>query len=137
MTEPSPVEGLTDTGAARPEEDLQSLVGDWYTMPDLAERLHLPVTRVRRLIQDRVLLGVRPREPGPLQVPVAFLTDEGPMPQLRGTFTVLADGGMSDVEIIRWLFTPDPTLPTPGAPIDALRAGHKTEVRRRAMELAF
>ena len=44
---------------------------------------------------------------------------------------------MSDDEIITWLFTPDPTLPVEGAPIDALRAGHKTEIRRRAQELAF
>ena len=53
------------------------------------------------------------------------------------TFTVLADGGMSDIEILRWLHTPDDTLPVPGAPIDAIHAGFKTEVRRRAMEEAF
>ena len=45
--------------------------------------------------------------------------------------------GMDDDEIIEWMFTPDPTLPVEGAPIDALRAGHKTEIRRRAQELAF
>ena len=56
---------------------------------------------------------------------------------LAGTFTVLADGGMDDTEIIEWLFTPDETLPVDGAPIDAMRAGHKTEIRRRAQELAF
>ena len=52
-------------------------------------------------------------------------------------FTVLADGGMNDVEIIRWLHTPDPTLPVGDTPLDALRLGHKTEVRRRAQALAF
>ena len=50
---------------------------------------------------------------------------------------MLADGGMKDDEILAWLFTRDPTLPVEGAPIDALRAGLKTEMRRRAMELAF
>ncbi len=50
---------------------------------------------------------------------------------------VLADGGMADDEVLVWLFTPDETLPVPGSPMDALRAGHKTEVRRRAMEQAF
>jgi hypothetical protein len=44
---------------------------------------------------------------------------------------------MNDEEILRWLFTPDATLPVPGAPVDALTAGFKTEVRRRAMEQAF
>ena len=61
----------------------------------------------------------------------------GPLPGLPGTFTVLADSRMADAEILRWLFTPDATLPAPGAPIDALIAGFKTEVRRRAMEAAF
>jgi hypothetical protein len=51
--------------------------------------------------------------------------------------TVLSDGGMHDEEILRWLFTPDETLPAPGAPIDSLHAGFKTEIRRRAMETAF
>ncbi|MGL5860191.1 MAG: Rv2175c family DNA-binding protein [Phycicoccus sp.] len=56
---------------------------------------------------------------------------------MRGTFTVLADGGMDDISIIRWLFTDDDTLPVPGGPLDAIRAGHTTEVRRRAMEQAL
>ena len=42
-----------------------------------------------------------------------------------------------DDEIIEWLHTPDETLPVEGAPIDAMMAGHKTEIRRRAQELAF
>ena len=50
---------------------------------------------------------------------------------------MLADGGMGDEEIISWLHTPDDTLPVPGAPMDAILAGFKTEVRRRAMETAF
>jgi len=44
---------------------------------------------------------------------------------------------MNDAEILRWLFTPDASLPVQGAPIDAILAGFKTEVRRRAMEAAF
>ena len=50
---------------------------------------------------------------------------------------MLADGGMNDEEILRWLFTPDDTLPVDGALIDALIAGHKTEIRRRAQVTAF
>ena len=49
---------------------------------------------------------------------------------LHGTITVLADAGFSDEEAIVWLFTQDDLLGT--TPIDALRAGRKTEVRRRA-----
>ncbi|NHA67056.1 DNA-binding protein [Phycicoccus sp. CMS6Z-2] len=92
---------------------------------------------VRRLIEERELLALRVGERRVVAVPAGFLDDEGVIPALRGTFTVLADGGMDDTEIVRWLHTPDGTLPVPGTPLDAIRAGFKTEVRRRAMEEAF
>ena len=92
---------------------------------------------VRRLIEDRELLSHRIGERRVVAVPAGFLTDEGPHHALKGTFTVLADGGMTDIEIIRWLHTPDETLPVPGTPLNAIHAGFKTEVRRRAMEEAF
>ena len=104
---------------------------------DLAERLGVALSSARRLIADRELLAARIGERRVVAVPAKFVEDDGPRPDLKGTFTVLSDGGMDDDEIIAWLFTPDPTLPVEGAPIDALRAGHKTEIRRRAQELAF
>jgi excisionase family DNA binding protein len=117
--------------------DLETLVGEWLTVPDLAERLGVALSAARRLIADRELLATRIGERRVIAVPAKFVEETGPRPELRGTFTVLADGGMDDDEIIEWMFTPDPTLPVDGAPIDALRAGHKTEIRRRAQELAF
>ena len=48
---------------------------------------------------------------------------------------VLQDAGFTDEQAIRWLFTPDDTLP--GRPIDALRDGRKTEIRRRASALGW
>ncbi len=42
---------------------------------------------------------------------------------------------ISDEELITWLFTPDESLR--GRPIDALREGRKTEIRRRAQSLAW
>ena len=41
------------------------------------------------------------------------------------------------IKILEWLFTPDPSLPAPGSPIENLHAGFKTEIRRRAMEMAL
>ncbi|WP_141845161.1 Rv2175c family DNA-binding protein [Humibacillus xanthopallidus] len=116
---------------------LEALVGEWLTVPDLAERLGVALSAARRLIADRELVATRIGERRVIAVPAKFVDETGPRPELKGTFTVLADGGMSDDEIIAWLFTPDATLPVEGAPIDALRAGHKTEIRRRAQELAF
>ena len=121
----------TDAGA-----DLESLVGEWLTVPDVADRLRIRLADARTLLEDRQLLGARVGPRRILKVPAAFLGEEGPLPALKGTFTVLADSGLDDAEVLEWLFTPDSTLPVEGAPIDSLRAGHKTEIRRRAMELA-
>ncbi len=116
-------------------EELETLVPAWLTLPDVAERLGIDVSRVRRLMQDRELLAVRRGERHVLSVPESLLLGDQPVPDLRGTVTVLADSGFADAEALRWLFTPDDSLP--GTPIDALRAGRKTEVRRRAQALAF
>ena len=115
--------------------DLDELVADWLTLPDVAEQIGLDVGKVRRLLQDRVIVGVRRGERNVLSVPAALIKDGAPLPELRGTFSVLADAGYDDEGALRWLFTPDDSLP--GTPIDALRAGHKTEIRRRAQALAF
>lgn len=125
------------------------LVTDWLTVPALAERLGVDAGRVRRLIKEHRLVAVRRGDPPVLSVPADLLVpvDErnpavdphGPVPQwtvlswLQGTLTVLGDAGFSDAEAVLWLFTPDESLP--GRPIDALRTGHKTEVRRRAQAM--
>lgn len=125
------------TSTDGPEPTLEGLVDEWLTVPGVAERFGLPPAQVRRMLADREVLGARIGERRVVSMPAKFFDQAGPRHELKGTFTVLADGGMNDDEIIEWLFTPDPTLPVEGAPIDALIAGHKTEIRRRAQELAF
>ena len=134
---------MTQTDPASTTADdldgLDALVGSWLPLPDVAERLGIEVGKVRRLVQDRALLAVRRGERKVWSVPEAFLAEvDGriqPLPEVKGTITVLADSGYDDLEALRWLFTPDDSLP--GTPIEALRAGRKTEVRRRAQALAF
>jgi hypothetical protein len=121
----------------REDDDLEDLVGEWLTVPDIGERLGLRLSDVRQMIEDRLVLGVRIGSRKVMSVPAKFFNDEGPLPELTGTFTVLGDSRMSDAQILRWLFTPDETLPVQGSPMDALLAGFKTEVRRRAMEAAY
>lgn len=140
MTDPHAA--ASTTGTQDPEEAqeaaaLESLVGQWSYLPDVAERLRVPLSRVRRFIADRELLTHRVGPNRALAVPSDFLGASGPRPELKGTFTVLADGGMNDMEIIRWLHTVDESLPGGGTPLTALAAGFKTEVRRRAQALAF
>ncbi len=149
MSNPTPDQSADQTGekvadrtAEAPDEQderaaLVALVGDWTTVPDIAERVGVPLARVRQYLADRDLLSLRVGERKVVSIPAKFVSDDGPRPELKGTFTVLADGGMSDEQILRWLFTPDETLPVDGAPVDALVAGHKTEVRRRAQAMAF
>ena len=116
-------------------QDLETLVGQWLTLPDIAEQLDVIVTRVHKLIKDRHLVDVRLGERNVRYVPALFLTDHGVLKSLRGTIMVLEDAGFDDEAIIRWLFTDDESLP--GRPIDALHAGRKTEIRRRAQALGW
>ena len=117
---------------------LDRLVDEWLTVPDVAERLGIDAGKVRRLLQERKLVGVRRGDPRVLSIPAKFLVaapqdadaDWIALQSLAGTLTVLADAGFADDAAIAWLFTDEESLP--GTPIDALRAGHKTEVRRRA-----
>jgi hypothetical protein len=120
------------------EPTLDDLVGDWSTLPDVAEALDLEIRRVRGLVADRHLVGVKRGERTTFQVPTAFLvtTDEGTrvLETLRGTATVLQDAGFDDAEALRWLFTEQESLGT--TPIAAMRAGRRAEVRRLAQALA-
>lgn len=105
---------------------------DWLTLPDLAEVLGETVGRVRRLLDEKHLIGSR-RE-GPLKVPAAFVLEGRPLSSLRGTVIVLNDAGFSDDEAIDWLLAPEESIGMP--PLEALRAGRKSEVRRVAQSLA-
>jgi hypothetical protein len=105
----------------------------WLTVPDVAERLGTTPTRVRRLLEDKHLLAAR--RDGVLRIPEVFLQAEEPLPELRGTAILLADNGFDDDEAVAWLLEDEDSLGT--APIDALLAGRKAEVRRVAQALAL
>lgn len=116
-------------------DQVEGLVDGWLTVPEVAERLGMDVTGVRRLLTDRVLVAIRRGERAVLQVPAQFLDGDVVVKGLQGTLVVLADAGYADDEAVRWLFTSDDSLP--GSPIEALRANRGTEVRRRAQALGF
>jgi hypothetical protein len=111
-----------------------SLVGDWLSLPEVADRLGIPSSRVKQLLRDRKLLAVS-RPDGERAVPAAFIDRDQVVKGLHGTLTVLLDCGFDDTEALRWLFTADETLP--GTPIQALYKHRGTEVNRRAQALAF
>jgi uncharacterized protein len=115
--------------------EIDALVPAWLSLPEVAERLDLPVNRARQLLKEHQLLAVRRGENNSLAVPAAFLDGAQILKGLPGTLTLLSDNHFTDEEAMRWLFTPDDSLP--GTPVQALAANRGTEVRRRAHALGF
>jgi hypothetical protein len=111
-----------------------AIVGDWLTMPDVAGRLGLPVSRVKQMLRDRKLVAVQ-RPSGEFAIPAGFLDGNQVIQGLGGTLTLLFDCGFSETEALHWLFTADDSLP--GTPVQALAEHRRTEVNRRAQALAF
>lgn len=132
-------------------------VDEWLTLPDLALRLGVEVGRARQLVQDRTVVGVRRGERNIFCVPAKFLVParlanpanvlppeaveelsaapgDVVLAALPGTINVLTDNGFTDSEIIDWVFTHNEELDA--SPIEALRTGHKSAVRRIAQTLA-
>ncbi|MFE3289822.1 Rv2175c family DNA-binding protein [Rhodococcus sp. NPDC059234] len=105
-----------------------------WQLPDVAKLLGVAVTRVHQMLRDGSLIAVR--RSGVLGVPEAFFVEEGEVVRfLPGLLVVLRDGGYSDEEILRWLFTEDETLP--GTPAAVLHTDSAREVVRRAQAMAF
>lgn len=117
-----------------------------YDLPTVAHLLGMPVTRVHHLLRQGQLLAVRRN--GKFVVPQMFFDRHGHVIKpLPGLLVVLRDGGYRDTEIVRWLFTSDPSLSISrdGAterianarPVDALHSHQAREVVRRAQAMAY
>jgi hypothetical protein len=117
--------------------DLDQLVSDWLTLPDLAERIDMPLSKVRQLLREGRLVAVERGSPPVKYVPAAFVADGKLIKGLSGALTVLHDAGYRDDEALRWLFTESDDPAIPGRPVDAMAVGRHTAVKRRAMALAF
>jgi hypothetical protein len=116
-------------------DDVDALVGAWLTVPELSELLGTNIVQVRQLLKDGLLVSVRRGERSVISVPAAFVEDGEVVKKLPGLLTLLRDAGYDENESLRWIFTPDDTLP--GTPMQALVENRHTEVRRRAQSLAF
>lgn len=98
-------------------------------LPDVADQLGIPVTKVHQMLRDHQILAVRRQGiPG---IPTEFFDPTGAVAKhLTGLITVMRDAKYTDEEILEWIYTPDDTLP--GRPIDAIHGPLAREVLRRA-----
>jgi Rv2175c C-terminal domain of unknown function len=108
-------------------------VSAWLNVPDAAELLGEPMGRIRRLIEEHSLIGVK--RDGVLQIPADCIQNGEPMPSIRGTILVLLDSGFTVEGAVEWLYTDEPTLGK--TPMAALIDGQKTQIRRLAQALAL
>ena len=116
-------------------DDVDALVDEWLTVPDLAEALGIDVVQTRQLLKDGHVISVRRGERSVVSIPAAFVQDGLVVKKLPGLLTLLRDAGYDENQSIRWIFTQDDSLP--GTPMQALVENRHTEVRRRAQSLAF
>ncbi|GAA1792562.1 helix-turn-helix domain-containing protein [Planosporangium flavigriseum] len=105
----------------------------WLVLPDIAELLGIPITKVHQLLRDGELIAVRRN--GVLRVPAELVAGDTVRKHLPGVLTLLRDAGYNDEEAIRWLYTEDETIP--GTPATALSGDRAREVKRRAQALGF
>jgi hypothetical protein len=104
------------------------------TLPDAAEALGIPVTRVHQYVRDGHLVYIRD-EAGVRHIPALLVQDGLIVKHLPSVITQLRDARYSDDEIVAWLFRDDDSLP--GSPIDALRGNRGSEVKRRAQVAGY
>ncbi|WP_449277165.1 Rv2175c family DNA-binding protein [Leucobacter sp. GX24907] len=105
----------------------------FLTVPDLVELLGVSPGKIHRLIEERHVAEVR--IDGVRKIPAEFVKDGEPLPSLRGTLLTLLDAGFAEEEAVAWLLADNDELGE--RPIDALRAGRKSGVRRATQGLAF
>jgi len=103
------------------------------SLTDVGDRLGIGPTGVRDLVKAGRLLTVQTDQGA--QVPAGQLDGDQLVKHLVPVLTLLQDAGYDPDQALRWLTTPDDTLP--GTPLQALHENRATEIKRRAQALGF
>ncbi len=123
------------TATAHTTPEVEALVPTWLSLPQIAQMMQVPITKVRQLVADREVVALRRGQNSALYVPADFFVEGQPMSSLASVLTVLADGGFDDLDSVKWLFTPEQSLQA--TPVQALAANRGTSVRRLAQSSAW
>lgn len=105
----------------------------WITLPDVAERLGVSVSKVHQMIRDGALLAAK--RDGVRVVPAELVANSTVLKHLPGILTLLHDAGYTDEEALRWLYLPEDDLD--GNAALGLGGPRAREVKRRAQALGF
>lgn len=107
---------------------------EWMSVPEVAERLGVPITRVREMLREQRLPAQRRGENAALAIPSLALAEQedgwAPVPTIHGTLTLLADLGFSEEDRVAWLLEERQELGM--SPLRALAEGRRAPVRRLA-----
>jgi hypothetical protein len=116
---------VTDSTTAGPAE--------WVTLPDVADKLDVSISKVNQMVRDGQLIAVR--RDGIRMVPAELVANSTVLKHLPGVVTLLRDAGYNDEEALRWLYAPDEALD--GNAARGLGGPRAREVKRRAQALGF
>lgn len=114
-------------------ESVTSAPAVWLTLPDIADKLDLSISKVNQMVRDGALLVVK--RDGIRVVPAELVANSTVLKHLPGILTLLRDAGYNDEEAVRWLYQPDETLD--GNAAIGLGGDRAREVKRRAQALGF
>ena len=89
MTEPVPDQAVPGPELAGPTDP-----AGWLTLPDVAERLDVSISKVHQMIRDRELLAVR--RDGVRRIPADLVANETVLKHLPGVLNLLSDNGYDD-----------------------------------------
>jgi hypothetical protein len=128
-----PWQGVGVSENSSPPTDLPQEPSGWVPLPGVADRLEVSVSKVHQMIRDGALIAAR--RDGVLCVPEELIAGRNVRKHLPGVLTLLRDAGYNEEEALRWLYSPDESLP--GTPAVALDGTGATEVKRRAQALGL
>ena len=124
---------MTDSVTAGQTSAATTGPSGWITLPDVAEKLDLSISKVNQMVREGALLAVR--RDGIRVVPAELVANSTVLKHLPGVLTLLHDAGYNDEEALRWLYEPDDALD--GNAARGLGGPRAREVKRRAQALGF